>query len=481
MSPLEPALRRIEVAPTGPRVGAFFDFDGTLIDGYSAAAYFKDRLRRRDMGARELIDTIKLTRRKHLDEAGFAEVIGKGVMDWAGMHEDEMYALWQRLWISDIASTIFPEAWRLVQAHKRKGHTVVIASSATPYQIAPLAQEFEIEHVLATQPMIRRQCLTGGIDGAPLWGQGKADAVRGFCRERRIALKRSFGYANGDEDIAFLSALGYPTAVQPKEMLETLASEKDWPVLRFAPRRRAPKSAAVRTMGAYAAMAGSFVAGLGVERLTGDTRRAADFITCTASDAAMRVLGITVQVVQGAEHLVEHRPCVFIINHQSKLDMFLMMNLIRDGFSGVAKKEAASVPGFGRYMRMTDMAFLDRSHTGRSIDALKPAVRILQQGLSIAIAPEGTRSYTPRVGRFKKGAFHLARQAGVPIVPVVIRNAGEVMGRNDQVMRGGTVEIVVLPAIHVSQWQPEAMDEQVEAVRQQFVDTLQNWPSAAAP
>ena len=64
----------------------------------------------------------------------------------------------------------------------------------------------------------------------------------------------------------------------------------------------------------------------------------------------------------------------------------------------------------------------------------------------------------------------------MPVVPVVIRNAGEVMGRNDQTMRAGKVQVAVLPPVHVVDWPLEDMDARVEAVRQQFVDTLEHWP-----
>jgi putative phosphoserine phosphatase/1-acylglycerol-3-phosphate O-acyltransferase len=170
---------------------------------------------------------------------------------------------------------------------------------------------------------------------------------------------------------------------------------------------------------------------------------------------------------------------VFIINHQSKFDMFLMMYLVRRGFTGVAKQEAAATPGFGTFLKMADMAFLDRSNPQKAIDALRPAVERLQQGLSVVMAPEGTRSYSPRVGRFKKGAFHMAQQARVPVVPVVIRNAAEVMGRNAQVMRPGTVQIAVLPPIDVNEWQPQEFDSRIAAIRQRFVDTLECWPTDA--
>src|SRR5690606_29201831 len=128
---------------------------------------------------------------------------------------------------------------RLVQAHRRMGHTLVIASSATPYQIEPLATEYEIPHLLCTRPLLRNGRLTGGIDGTPPWGEGKAAAVREFARQHRIDLTRSHGYANGNEDIPFLQSLGKPCAVQAKERLRQTALSQGWPLLSFEPRRRA--------------------------------------------------------------------------------------------------------------------------------------------------------------------------------------------------------------------------------------------------
>jgi putative phosphoserine phosphatase / 1-acylglycerol-3-phosphate O-acyltransferase len=474
-NPLAAALAAIAASPDGPQVGAFFDYDGTLIDGYSAGAYFTDRLKRGEMGAGEFVDTLKMVRKGDLSDAEFADVIGKGILDWAGLTEDEMRALWRRLFAATTGATLFPEAWKLVRAHQRKGHTVAIASSATLYQVEPLAEEYGIDHILCTRARVRNGKLTGGLIGQPMWGNGKAAGVKAFAQAQRIDLKASFAYANGNEDIAFLRSVGHPCAVQPKPLLEQFATMDGWPILRFERRHRGTSAAMARTAGAYGAMAATFLAGLGYAKATGRTRRAVDLITSVASDAALAVLGVDVEVI-GEENLWSQRPCVFIINHQSKIDMFLMMYLIRRGFTGVAKKEAQDTPGFGTFMRMADMAFIDRSHRGKAIDALKPAVDRLKQGLCVAMAPEGTRSWSPRVGPFKKGAFHMARQAGVPVVPVVIRNAGEVMGRNDQTMRAGTVQVAVLTPIDVSKWQPEEMDARVAEVRQQFVDTLEHWP-----
>jgi putative phosphoserine phosphatase / 1-acylglycerol-3-phosphate O-acyltransferase len=154
------------------------------------------------------------------------------------------------------------------------------------------------------------------------------------------------------------------------------------------------------------------------------------------------------------------------------------MYLLRRDFTGVAKKEAANVPGFGAFMRMADVAFIDRGNTRQARERLQPMVDKIKKGLSLCIAPEGTRSYTPQVGPFKKGAFHLAMQAGVPIVPIVVRNSAQMMARNGQTFRAGTVQVAVLAPISVRRWTVAGLDGHVARVRQKFVDTLADWPGA---
>ena len=78
--------------------------------------------------------------------------------------------------------------------------------------------------------------------------------------------------------------------------------------------------------------------------------------------------------VRGAEHLESARPAVFLFNHQSQLDVLILAKLLRGGFTGVAKKEAANVPAFGLMFRLADMAFVDRGNTTQAKAALAPAV-----------------------------------------------------------------------------------------------------------
>ena len=96
----------------------------------------------------------------------------------------------------------------------------------------------------------------------------------------------------------------------------------------------------------------------------------------------------------------------------------------------------------------------------------------LRHGRSLLIAPEGTRAPTPRLGRFKKGAFHMAMQAGVPIVPVVFRNTLDALPRDALVIRPAVVEAVVLPPVDTSHWTRESLDEEVEAIHRRYLEVL---------
>lgn len=472
-------IRQIKQGPTGPEIGAFFDFDGTLIEGYSAAEFIKKRILSGEMGLGELLETLKTPFRQDVDEETFSEMFADFARCMIGQSEEEVRAQWWELFYARIARRMFFEGYQIVRAHIAAGHTVVIASSATRYQIEPLADEYGINHILSTRLQIRRGVFNGQLDGGALWGENKAAAVREFAAANNIDLDASYGYANGVEDIAFLAATGQPRAVNPHPHLRARAVEEGWPVLEFAQRKRASVKSIAGTIGAYSAMTATMLAGMTYNRFYNEPRRAADMVGAIGSELGLAIAGIKVNIVN--EHkLWEHRPAVFVLNHQSKLDFFIFYNIIRRELTGVVKKEAQNVPIIGPFLKMAEMSFLDRSNTQRAIEALQPAVDRLKRGLSVAISPEGTRSYTPKVGKFKKGAFHIARQAGVPIVPVVIRNAGELMWREDQVMRAGTVDICVLDAIDVSQWADDELEERIAEVRQLFVDTLENWPEAAS-
>jgi putative phosphoserine phosphatase / 1-acylglycerol-3-phosphate O-acyltransferase len=476
--PAADAIAAIEAGPKGPDIGAFFDFDGTLIDGYSATAYFTDRFRRREMRLDEAVAIVRVLWRGDMDEREFADVISKAVVELAAHPEQEVIELWSRLFKEKIARLLFPEAWSLVKAHQKMGHTVAIATSATRYQAAPIAEELGIEHLLCTRATVRDGRLTGGVEGAPLWGAGKAAAVCDFATAHGIELSRSYGYANGNEDIAFLKTVGHATAVNPKPALIEAAQRAGWTMLRFPARRKASLATRARSLGAYCALTATSLGGLAYAVASGKKRRAAELVSAISSDVMLAITGVEVET-QGEHHLWAHRPALFLFNHQSTVDGYVLLTLLRRGFTGIAKKEVAKMPLLGQILRALDFAFIDRGNTGSSKEAMQPAVDRLRHGMSVVIAPEGTRSLTPRLGQFKKGAFHIAMQAGAPIVPVVIRNTYEVMPRGSLLFRPGTVQVCALPAIDVTTWKVEDLDRHVADVQALFQRTLDDWPAAA--
>jgi putative phosphoserine phosphatase/1-acylglycerol-3-phosphate O-acyltransferase len=167
--------------------------------------------------------------------------------------------------------------------------------------------------------------------------------------------------------------------------------------------------------------------------------------------------------VKGEEHLWSHRPAVFTFNHQSSLDALVVGSLVRRDLTAVAKKEAARDPRFAPIGLLADVAYIDRKNSTKARSALTPVVEKIQSGMSLAIAPEGTRTPTP----------HIAMQAGVPIVPIVLRNTGSLMWRGSSVVRQGTVEVVVLPPVATDGWHAEDIDRHVDEIRESYVNTFE--------
>src|SRR3546814_11295267 len=122
----------------------------------------------------------------------------------------------------------------------------------------------------------------------------------------------------------------------------------------------------------------------------------------------------------------------------------ILAKLIRRDMGAVGKKEIRDIPILGKLMEWGGTVFVDRADGQSAIRAMEPLVdAIRKEGKSICIAPEGTRSLTPKLEPFKKGAFHLAMQPEVPIVPIVIHTATDVAPKNEVFIRPATVHVTV--------------------------------------
>jgi 1-acyl-sn-glycerol-3-phosphate acyltransferase len=135
---------------------------------------------------------------------------------------------------------------------------------------------------------------------------------------------------------------------------------------------------------------------------------------------------------------VPARAVVYMSNHQSHLDIpMLYATLPSPTIRMLAKAELFRIPLWGRGLRAAEFIEVDRSNHGRAVQSIEHAARLVREGVSVYLAPEGTRSIDGRIGKLKKGGFHLAIETGAPIVPVAIRGTINIMPRGGLVMHPG--------------------------------------------
>jgi putative phosphoserine phosphatase/1-acylglycerol-3-phosphate O-acyltransferase len=366
----------------------------------------------------------------------------------------------------------------LVRAHQRRGHTVVLSSSALDMQVAPVARYLGIEHVVCNHLVADSDgILTGEIDKPVVWGPTKASGVQRFAAEHDIDMASSYFYADGDEDLSLMRLVGHPRPTNPGPRLTKVAVRRGWPIMRYRSRGSggalgvARRLASVTSLGPLAAVA------LGVGLARHNTRAGINFLTRFWPGTVLALSGVKLNVT-GAEHLTERRPAVFLFNLRSNVDVFLVAALVKDNWTGVGPKELGRGHVFGQLGKLLDAAFVDREDPGTVIAALEPLEAAARKGLSILIAPEGTRLDTRSVGPFKRRAFLIAMAAGLPIIPVVIRNSELVAGRNAAKLNPGTVDIAVLPPISVEGWTLRNLRERIEQTRTAYLETLSEWPVA---
>ncbi|HEY6131681.1 MAG TPA: HAD-IB family hydrolase [Halioglobus sp.] len=473
MSGINQLLADIENAPAGPRVAAIFDFDGTLIAGYSAVAFIREQLRRGDLSPRQFAELLQAATNFGLGNLGFSGLMAVTAQFLRGVEEETWHELGRELYTRQIARLIYPESRALVAAHQARGHTVAIISSATRYQVESAAADLGIDHVLCTRLEVKGGKFTGNVISPTCFGQGKVAAAVALARKYRANLDNSFFYSDSQDDQLLLEHVGYPRALNPGAGLERIARARRWPIAKFGSRGRPTLSQLLRSVAATGSVVTSFMAGLPVYALTGSLRDAQNFSFSLFADTASALIGLDLKVT-GEEHLWSHRPAVFVFNHQSKADVIIAARLLRRDIAGVGKREIKKeTPLLGKVLEWGGVVFIDRADRKSAITAMTPLVDAMRkEGKSVVLAPEGTRTVSRALAPFKKGAFHLAMQAGVPMVPIVIHNSGDVAPKGDFVLRAATVEVEVLPPVDTSTWRVKTIDKHVREVRNLFARAL---------
>lgn len=183
--------------------------------------------------------------------------------------------------------------------------------------------------------------------------------------------------------------------------------------------------------------------------------------------------------IQGIEKSVKGTTYVIISNHQSILDI-LMINCLRFKFKWISKIENSKLPFLGWYIRMADYITVDRNDEKSKVEMLEKSYSCLRKGISIMIFPEGTRSKDNEIGFFKRGAFQLAIEARVPILPVIIDGTGGILPKHGLIFRSNhVITIQVLDPIPLSAFNTDNPEVLAMTMKKLMADKVKELRSAS--
>jgi 1-acyl-sn-glycerol-3-phosphate acyltransferase len=185
----------------------------------------------------------------------------------------------------------------------------------------------------------------------------------------------------------------------------------------------------------------------------------------------VKVLGVDL-VATGADRVPTDRAYVYMSNHQSHLDIpMLYATLPSRTIRMLGKTELFQIPLWGRGLRAAEFIEVDRSNHERAMKSIEYAARLIRDGVSIYLAPEGTRSKTGKIGKLKKGGFHLAKDTHTPIVPVAVNGTGSILPPGGRVMHTGQrVEVTIGAPISVEGREIEDVMGEVSAFFKRHVE-----------
>ncbi|MFE6334355.1 HAD-IB family hydrolase [Streptomyces sp. NPDC057798] len=474
-------LADIAAAPAGPSVAAYFDFDGTLIRGHSAAAFCRNRARHGEWpreawhaltSAHPIAIARDLLRARAGVETHAAARLGAAAgVSWHGRPLEQLNAFGERVYREDIAPRIVRETWLLARAHQARGHRVCIATAASAAQVRSFADALGVDDVLCTPVHTKNGTVDGHIPVRLCAGVDKLAAVRRHATAHGVDLAHSFAYCDSHDDVPLLAAVGRSRVVAPRPSLAAEARRRDWPVLQ--PSATPPLPLALAATAAASATAGGFL----ISALVGARSTVPTRTVRRGSRLVLRAAGVHVAVTRAATR-PDSGPCVYVVNHTSPLDALVVAQVLPDDWCALIKAEVAHTPLLGHFLHRAGNLFVDRGDRRQAAAVIDLSVSRLEKGTSVIVMPEGTRSRTPDPGPFRPGAFRIAARAKVPVVPVVLHNVADICGRSGRLIRPGCVHVSVLPAVNSSGWSEEDAPRHAETTRELFVRALLAGPTS---
>ena len=154
-------------------------------------------------------------------------------------------------------------------------------------------------------------------------------------------------------------------------------------------------------------------------------------------------LGLVRVRIVGEENYDPKQSYIFIANHQSILDIFLIYGWLDSRFKWIMKQEIRKIPLVGKACEAAGHIFIDRSNALKAKHSIEKAEERLRNGSSVVIFPEGSRTRTGIIGKFKRGAFSIAADLHLPVVPITIRGAFDALPPRSVYIKPGKMEMVI--------------------------------------
>ncbi len=175
--------------------------------------------------------------------------------------------------------------------------------------------------------------------------------------------------------------------------------------------------------------------------------------------------------ITGLENLPEG-PALFVSNHEGNFDIPVLLSTIPKPFGFISKKEVKKLPIISMYMEQMNCIFLDRTDRRSALKSITDTVGKLKDGHSILIFPEGTRSKGQGLGEFKSGFMRIAKDAGVPILPIAIHGTSDIMEKNNNKVLPADVKVQILNPISAELIGTLDSKEAITLVRSQIAEAV---------
>lgn len=224
-------LQELAASEPGENVVAFFDLDRTIISGYSITALTLEQIRSGAMSLRHFVSQVGLFFDYGIGRAGYHDLLQATVAELVGMPEQELIDLGERAYRRRLQSLIYLEARHLIDTHRERGHDVVMVTSATRYQAAPIARDLGVEEMCCTELEIRNGLITGNVSACH--GPSKRAAAIRLGTRLKADLNNAYFYTDSTEDLPLLEAVGRPVTANARSALSQVATARGWPQLDF--------------------------------------------------------------------------------------------------------------------------------------------------------------------------------------------------------------------------------------------------------